>query len=49
MQDCGSEAYIRKKAEDFIEQAKEILYQFPDNKYRSLLLELTSFIVGRDK
>ena len=49
MRDCGSEAYIREKAEEFAGQAKEILYQFPDNKYRSLLLKLTSFIVDRDK
>ena len=49
MRDCGSEAYIRKKSEKFVEQAKEILYQYPDNKYRSFLLELTSFLVDRDQ
>lgn len=49
MRDCGAEAYVREKAEKFIEQAKEILYQFPDNKYRSFLLELTSFLVNREQ
>jgi geranylgeranyl pyrophosphate synthase len=49
MRDCGSEAYVREKAENLIEQAKEILQQFPDNKYRSLLMELTSFLVNREQ
>ncbi len=49
MRECGAEAYVRKKAEQLSTQAKEILYQFPDNKYRSLLLELTSFLVNREQ
>ncbi|MBU8901639.1 MAG: polyprenyl synthetase family protein [Victivallales bacterium] len=49
MRDCGAEAYVREKAEEFSEQAKEILHQFPDNEYRSFLLELTSFLVNREQ
>jgi geranylgeranyl pyrophosphate synthase len=49
MRECGSEAYVREKAEELTEQAKEILHQFPDNKYRSFLLELTSFLINRDQ
>ena len=49
MRDCGSEAYVREKSEKYIEEAKEILYQFPDNKYRSFLLELTTYLVNREQ
>ena len=49
MRECGSEAYVREKAEKLTEQAKEILRQFPDNKYRSFLLELTSFLINREQ
>ncbi len=49
MRDCGSEAYVQEKSEKYIEDAKKILYQFPDNKYRSFLLELTDFLVNRDQ
>jgi len=49
MRECGSEAYVREKSEKLIEQANEILQQFPDNKYRSFLLELTSFLVNREQ
>ena len=49
MRECGSEAYVREKSEELIEQAKKILHQFPDNKYRSFLLELTSFLVNREQ
>ena len=49
MRDCGAESYVRQKAEEFTEQAKDILMQFPDNEYRSHLLELTSFLVNRDQ
>ncbi|MCK4982085.1 MAG: polyprenyl synthetase family protein [Victivallaceae bacterium] len=49
MRECGSEAYVREKAEKLTEQAKEILHQFPDNKYRSFLLELTSFLINREQ
>ncbi len=49
MRDCGAEAYVREKAETYTAQATEILKQFPDNKYRTLLLELTSFLVNREQ
>jgi geranylgeranyl diphosphate synthase type I len=49
MRDCGAEEYILAKIEKLTKRAKEILYQFPDNKYRSLLLEFTSFLASRDK
>ena len=49
MRDCGAEAYVRQKAEEFTKQAQGILKQFPDNEYRSHLLELSSFLVNRDQ
>ena len=49
MRKCGAEAYVRGKTEKFTAQATEILYEFPDNKYRSYLLELTSFLINREQ
>jgi len=49
MWDCGAEAYVRQKADEFTKQAQDILKQFPDNEYRSHLLELSSFLVNRDQ
>jgi geranylgeranyl diphosphate synthase type I len=49
MRDCGAEAYVREKADTYTAQATEILKQFPDNKYRYLLLKLTSFLVNREQ
>ncbi|MDD5699163.1 MAG: polyprenyl synthetase family protein [Victivallaceae bacterium] len=49
MRDCGAEAYVREETEKLASQAKKILYRFPDNKYRTLLLELTAFLVNREE
>ena len=49
MTDCGAEAYVREKTEKLSAEAKKILMQLPDNNYRSLLLELTDFLVNREK
>ena len=49
MLDCGAEAYLREKSDSYIAQATKILSEFPDNEYRSALLELTFFLVNRER
>ena len=49
MRDCGAEKYVREEAEKLSTKAHDILMQFPDNEYRTLLLEMNSFLVNRDK
>lgn len=45
----GAEKFILDKAETLINNARNILLEMPDNKYRKLLLELNAFLITRNK
>jgi len=45
--DTGSIEYTVRFAADYIEQAREILNRFPDSRFRSILFELSDFLLGR--
>ncbi len=45
--DTGSIEYTVRFAADYIEKAREILNRFPDSRFRSILFELSDFLLGR--
>ncbi|QSH41454.1 polyprenyl synthetase family protein [Lentisphaerota bacterium ZTH] len=47
--ESGAEEYVRRKSEHLADESKAILKEFPENQYRSWLLELTDYLVHRDK
>ncbi len=47
MQDTGADKIVREMADFHIEEACNILNGFPDSTYRSLLLDLTHYLVDR--
>ncbi len=49
MRETGAEEKVLKRAEALADSAKKILLDFPDNKYRKLLLALSSYLTSRDK
>ncbi|HCE42012.1 MAG TPA: hypothetical protein DET40_00495 [Lentisphaeria bacterium] len=49
IRESGAERKVLKRAEFLAYSAKNILMDFPDNKYRRLLLELADFLTSRDK
>jgi len=48
VRESGAEAEVLQKAGNLANSAKRILLDFPDNKYRRLLLELADFLTGRE-
>ncbi len=49
IRESGAEGRVLKRAEFLANSAKNILLDFPDNKYRKLLLELADFLTSREK
>ena len=45
--DCGALKAIEEMAKDCIKEAKELLFQLPDNSFRALLDELADFLIQR--
>lgn len=43
----GAEAMVRQQCDQLAESACSILLNFPDNKYRTILLELTEYLTSR--
>jgi geranylgeranyl pyrophosphate synthase len=43
----GAEATVRRQGDLLAESARNILLDFPDSKYRNLLLELTEYLTSR--
>jgi len=47
IRDCGALKAIEEMAKDCIKEAKELLFQLPDNSFRALLDELADFLIQR--
>jgi geranylgeranyl pyrophosphate synthase len=47
MQDTGADKIVREMADFHVEESRNILLQFPDSKYRELLLDFTNYLVDR--
>ena len=47
IRDCGALKAIEEMAKDCIKEAKEALFQLPENSYRDLLEELADFLILR--
>ena len=47
IRDCGALKAIEEMAKECIKEAKEALFQLPENSYRDLLEELADFLILR--